>query len=113
MNVLDVGPLSMYVQGGGWAFTARSTSTTTIVVTNPTGGTMTETVTTTASRGGVAPFFGGTIQGQLTKWLAAQVGVKRGYLRSGTSLNHGVTMVLFGFSFSPQFPRALLHLGTK
>ena len=113
VNVLDVGPLSMYVQGGGWAFTARSTSTTTIVVTNPTGGTMTETVTTTASRGGVAPFFGGSIQGRLTKYLAAQVGVKRGYLRSGNSLDQGVTMVLFGLSVSPQFPRALLHLGPK
>ena len=113
VNVLDVGPLSMYVQGGGWAFTARSTSTTTIVVTSPTGGTMTEMVTTTASRGGVAPFFGGSIQGRLTKYLAAQVGVKRGYLRSGNSLDQGVTMVLFGLSFSPQFPRALLHPGSK
>jgi hypothetical protein len=113
VNVLDLGPLSLYAQGGGWAFTARTTSTTTIVVTSPTGGTMTETVTTTASRGGVAPFFGGSIQGRLTKYLAAQVGIKRGYLRSGTSLDQGATMVLFGLAVSPQFPRALLHLGPK
>ena len=113
VNVLDLGPLSMYVQGGGWAFTARSTSTTTIVVTSPTGGTMTEMVTTTTSRGGVAPFFGGSIQGRLTNYLAAQVGIKRGYLRSGNSLDQGATMLLFGLSVSPQFPRALLHLGPK
>jgi len=113
VNVLDLGPLSLAAQGGGWAFTARSTTMTTVVVTSPTAGTMTETVTTTASRGGVAPFFGSSVEARFSKYLAALVAIKRGYLRSNSSLDQGVTLVLFGLSLSPQVPRALLHLGTK
>ena len=112
VKLLAVGPFSIAVQGGAWPFTARSSTTATIVVTSPTGGTSTEVVTTTRSLGGVAPVFGGSIEVQLMKHIAAQVAVKRGYLRSGSSLDQGVTVVLFGVSFSPQFPRGLFNVGS-
>jgi hypothetical protein len=113
VKVVSVGPFSIAVQGGAWPFTARESTTTTIIVTTPTGGTSTEVVTQIKSQGGVAPEFGGDFQVALTKYLAVVVAVKRAYLRSGNSLNQGVTMFVGGVSVTPSRVRGLFHIRFK
>lgn len=109
VRVLTVGPFSVDLQGGAWLGTARETTSFTIVVTNPTGGTSTQVVTQTRTQGFVAPEFGGDVQVGLTRFLAAMLAIKRAYLRQDNSLNQGVWMAVAGVSFSPARARGFVR----